>query len=76
VEQIKDTVGVDAHRATLGWRVGLVADGINQASLGGSFHLHGASFTVDTKVLLVIFVLLRVEFGARALVRLVLVVVL
>lgn len=75
VEQIKDTIGIDAHRATLRRRVGLVADRINQASLGGSFHLHGASFTVDTKILFLVFIIiLRVEFGARSLVGLVLVV--
>ena len=75
MEQIKDTIGIDAHGATLRRRIGLVADRINQASLGRSFHLHGASFTIDTKVLLVVFIILRVELGARTLVRLVLIVV-
>jgi hypothetical protein len=68
VEQVKDTVGVDAHRAIFRGRVGLVADGVDEAGLGRSLHLHGAGLAIDTveAVFLIAVVSRVVIFRARS----------
>lgn len=66
MEQVKDTVGIDAHRTAFGRRVCLVTDRINQAGLGWSLHLHCAGLAIDTEVLLLVLVVVVLVVVGRA----------
>ncbi len=40
MEEIKDSISVNTDSAAFGRRIGVVADWIDEACLGWSFHLH------------------------------------